>query len=341
MPAQDLDWKNLPFAYLKTDYNMRSYYRDGAWGKIEASSSEFIDIHMAATSLHYGQQAFEGMKAYRGPDKKIRLFRWQDNANRMNRSAQALLMPEVPADLYKEAVFSAVEMNQHFVPPYESGATLYIRPLLIGTGPQVGVKPAPEYLFIVFVTPVGPYFKEGFKPVDFIITRKYDRAAPLGTGHVKAGGNYAAGLLAMQKAHEQGYASVIFLDAKEKAYIDECGPANFFAIKDNTYITPQSSSILPSITNLSLMDLAGDRGMTVEHRPIKVEELATFDEAGACGTGAIITPIKKIVDNQSDRVYEYCRDGEVGPITQKLYESLLNIQHGAAPDKFGWVEIIT
>ncbi len=340
MPTQELDWKNLPFAYMKTDYNMRSTFKDGAWGKVEASSSEFIDMHMAATCLHYGQQAFEGMKAYRGPDKKIRLFRWQDNAKRMNRSAQALLMPQVPADLYQEAVFSAVKMNRHFVPPYESGATLYIRPLLIGTGPQVGVKPAPEYLFLVFVTPVGPYFKEGFKPVDFIITREYDRAAPLGTGHVKAGGNYAAGLLAMEKAHGQGYASVIFLDAKVKEYIDECGPANFFAIKDNTYITPQSSSILPSITNLSLMDLARDMGMTVEHRPIKVEELAALDEVGACGTGAIITPIKKIVDPQAGSVYEYCRDGKVGPVTQRLYEALLNIQYGAAEDKFGWVEII-
>ena len=340
MATQELDWKNLPFSYMKTDCNIRSYYRNGQWGKIEVSSSEFIDIHMAATSLHYGQQAFEGMKAYRGPDKKIRLFRWKENSKRLNRSAQVLLMPEVPSSHFKAAIFSAVKMNAHFVPPYESGATLYIRPLLIGTGPQVGVKPAQEYLFIVFVTPVGPYFKEGFHPVDFIITREYDRAAPLGTGHVKAGGNYAAGLLAMEKAHEQGYASVIFLDAKEKEYIDECGPANFFAIKDSTYITPQSDSILPSITNLSLMEIAADMGMAVEQRPIKIEELATFDEVGACGTGAIITPIKKIVDKQSDTVYEYCRDGNVGPKTKKLYESLLNIQYGAAPDRFGWVEIV-
>ena len=341
MAPNELDWKNLPFAYMKTDYNMRSYHRDGAWGDVKASTSEYIDMHMAATCLHYGQEAFEGMKAYRGPDKKIRLFRWQENSKRFNRSARALLMPEVPEDLFKEAVFTAVQKNQHFVPPYESGATLYIRPLLVGSGPQVGVKPANEYLFLVFVTPVGPYFKEGFHPVDFVITREYDRAAPLGTGHVKAGGNYAAGLLAMAKAHAQGSASVIFLDAKEKAYIDECGPANFFAIKDYTYITPQSSSILPSITNLSLMDLARDMGLEVEHRPIRVEELASFDEVGACGTGAIITAIKKIVDNQSDRVYEYCRDGKVGPITNKLYTRLLDIQYGASEDTFGWVEIIS
>jgi branched-chain amino acid aminotransferase len=341
MTSQELDWKNLPFQYMKTDCNIRSYYRNGQWSDIEATSSEFIEIHMAATSLHYGQQAFEGMKAYRGPDKKIRLFRWEENARRMNRSARVLRMPEVPVEHYRESIFSAVKKNARFVPPYESGATLYIRPLLIGTGAQVGVKPAGEYLFLVFVTPVGPYFKDGFRPVDFMITREYDRAAPLGTGHVKAGGNYAAGLLAMEKAHEQGYASVIFLDAKEKQYIDECGPANFFAIKDNTYVTPQSSSILPSITNLSLMEIAADMGMAVEHRPIHIEELEAFDEAGACGTGAIITPIKKIVDNQSDKVYEYCRDGEVGPVTRKLYRTLLDIQYGAAQDPFGWIEIVS
>jgi len=340
MEAQKLDWKNLAFGYLKTDYNIRTYYKNGGWGKIEASSSEVIDIHMAATALHYGQQAFEGMKAYRGKDNKIRLFRWEENSKRLNKSAQVLLMPEVPAGHYKEALNLAVKKNERFVPPYESGATLYIRPLLIGTGPEVGVKPAKEYLFIVFVTPVGPLLSAGFQPVDFTITHEFDRAAPLGTGHVKAGGNYAAGLRAMKKAQNEGFASVIFLDAREKAYIDECGPANFFAIKNNTYITPQSSSILASITNLSLMDLARDFGMNVEQRPIKATELATFEEVGACGTGAIITPIKKIVDKMADKVYEYGQDAKPGPITQKLYDTLLGIQYGDLPDKFGWIEIV-
>ena len=340
MQAQKLDWKNLPFGYLTTDYNIRTYYKNGVWGKIEATSSEVIDIHMAATALHYGQQAFEGLKAYRGKDNNIRLFRWEENSKRLNKSARVLLMPEVPADHFKEALNLAVQKNKRFVPPYESGATLYIRPLLIGTGPEVGVKPANESLFIIFVTPVGPYFSAGFHPVDFTITYEFDRAAPLGTGHVKAGGNYAAGLRAMKKAHKEGFASVIFLDAREKAYIDECGPANFFAIKDNTYITPQSSSILASITNLSLMDLARDFGMKVEQRPIKAEELATFEEAGACGTGAIITPIKKIVDKKTDKVYEYGQDAEPGPITQRLYDTLLGIQYGDLPDTFGWIEIV-
>ena len=340
MEAEKLDWENLPFGYLKTDYNIRTYYKNGGWDKIEVSSSEVIDIHMAATALHYGQQAFEGMKAYRGKDNKIRLFRWEENSKRLNKSAQVLLMPEVPAGHYKEALNLAVQKNKRFVPPYESGATLYIRPLLIGTGPEVGVKPAKEYLFIVFVTPVGPLFSAGFQPVDFTITHEFDRAAPLGTGHVKAGGNYAAGLRAMKKAQNEGFASVIFLDAREKAYIDECGPANFFAIKNNTYITPQSSSILASITNLSLMDLAKDFGMNVEQRPIKATELATFEEVGACGTGAIITPIKKIVDKKADKIYEYGQDAKPGPITQKLYDTLLGIQYGDLPDKFGWIEIV-
>lgn len=340
MEEEKLDWKNLPFGYLKTDYNIRTYYKNGEWGKIEASSFEFIDIHIAATALHYGQQAFEGMKAYRGKDNKTRLFRWEENSKRLNRSAQVLLMPEVPAGHFKEAINLAIKKNDRYLPPYESGAALYIRPLLMGTGPEVGLKPAKEYLFIVFVTPVGPLFSAGFHPVDFTITHEFDRAAPLGTGHVKAGGNYAAGLRALKKAHNEGYASVIFLDAKEKAYIDECGPANFFAIKDNTYITPQSSSILASITNLSLMDLAMDFGMKVEQRPIKTEELATFEEVGACGTGAIITPIKKIVDKKADKVYEYCKDAKPGPITQRLYDTLLGIQYGDLPDKFGWVEIV-
>jgi branched-chain amino acid aminotransferase len=336
----DLNWKDLPFAYQKTDVNVRSYYRDGNWTPIETTASETIEIHMAAPALHYGQQVFEGMKAYRGKDEKIRLFRWQENAKRINRSARALLMQEVPEELFREAVFQAVRKNQHFVPPYGTGATLYIRPLLLGIDPQIGVKPAHEYLFIVFVMPVGPYFKAGFKPVDFVINRDFDRAAPLGTGHVKAGGNYAAGLRAMELALAEGYASVIFLDAKEKAYIDECGPANFFAVKGDIYLTPRSPSILPSITNLSLMDLAKDMGLKVEWRPIKVTELDTLDEVGACGTGAIITPVKKIVDKHSGRTYEYCKDGNPGPVTQKLYDRLLGIQFGDQPDTHGWVEII-
>ena len=337
---ENKDWKNLPFGFNKTDYNVRCYYRDGKWGELEVSSSEYINIHMAATCLHYGQEAFEGLKAYKGKDDKIRLFRWQENAARMKRSSEGVLLATVPENVFGEAVKKVVRLNRTFVPPHGTGATLYIRPLLFGSGPEIGVKPAKEYLFMVFVTPVGPYFKEGFKPVDILITRDFDRAAPLGTGSYKVGGNYAASLASLEIAHNKGYATTLYLDAKEKHYIDECGPANFFGIKGNTYVTPQSESILPSITNLSLMDLARDMGMNVERRKIPVEELAEFDEVGACGTAAVISPIKKIDDPDTGKSYEYCCDGKPGPVSVKLYEKLTSIQFGDEEDKFGWVEIV-
>jgi branched-chain amino acid aminotransferase len=337
---QDINWGTLPFGYFKTDYNLRCYYRDGKWGEIETSSSEFVNIHIAATCLHYGQEAFEGMKAYRGKDGKIRLFRWQENAKRMRKSAQGILMAEVPDELFFEMVVKAVKLNEKYVPPYGHGASLYIRPLLFGSGAQVGVKPADEYMFMVFVGPVGPYFKEGFNPVTLQIVRDFDRAAPLGTGHIKVGGNYAGSLYAGERAKKEGFSSVLFLEAKEKKYIDEAGPANFFAIKDNTYITPKSSSILPSITNMSLMQLAEDLGLKVERRPVAVEELEGFEEAGACGTAAIISPIGKLVDRENGKVYQFCKNGNAGPISTKLYEKLQSIQYGDEPDTHNWVTII-
>lgn len=337
---QNINWAELPFGYLKTDYNVRCYFRNGKWGELEVSSSETINIHMAATSLHYGQEAFEGMKAFMGKDGKVRLFRWQENSKRMFNSAKGIRMAEVPDELFIKAVKKVIKLNLKFVPPYGSGASLYIRPLLIGTGARVGVKPADEYLFMIFVTPVGPYFKEGFKPVDMIINRDFDRAAPLGTGNIKVGGNYAASLNALYDAHEEGYASVIFLDAKEKKYIDECGPANFFAIKGNTYVTPKSDSILPSITNMSLITLAKDLGLTVERRKMIVDELVDFDEAGACGTAAVISPIKKIVDKGADKIYTFDNGGNPGPVSEKLYENLLGIQTGDKEDKYNWVTIV-
>jgi branched-chain amino acid aminotransferase len=334
-----IDWKNLSFGYQKTNYNVRCHFKNSKWGELEICSSETIDIHMAATGLHYGQEAFEGLKAFKGPDEKVRLFRWQDNAQRMINSARGVLMAEVPKELFFEAVKKAIQLNAEFVPPYESGASLYIRPLLFGSGPRIGVKPADEYMFVVFVTPVGPYFKEGFKPVSMLITREYDRAAPLGTGKFKVGGNYAASLKSMQKAHEGGYANVLYLDAREKKYIDECGPANFFAIKDNSYITPKSESILPSITNKSLMQLAKDIGMEVQERKVAVEELANFEEVGACGTAAVISPINKIVDEDIDIVYSFGGD-EPGKISSLLYHKLQGIQYGTVEDIHGWTTII-
>jgi len=337
---QTIDWKNLPFGYFKTDYNVRCYFKDGKWSPLDITNSEYINMHMAATCLHYGQEAFEGMKAFTGVDGKIRIFRLDENAKRMSRSAHGVMMAEVPAELFREAVVKAVSLNIKYVPPYGTGASLYIRPLLIGTGAEVGVKPASEYTFIVFVGPVGPYFKEGFNPVKMQIVRDYDRAAPLGTGTIKVGGNYAASLPAGVRAHKDGYASCIFLDACEKKYIDEAGPANFFAIKGNTYVTPDSHSILPSITNMSLRVIAAEMGMKVEIRRIPVEELPEFDEVGACGTAAVISPINLIHDRDTGHVYHYCKDGKAGPKSEALYNRLRDIQDGKAADEFSWITIV-
>ncbi len=337
---QQPDWSNLKFGYIKTDYNVRCYYRNGAWGEIEVSSSETINLHMAATCLHYGQEAFEGMKAFRCPDGKVRAFRIKDNAERLQSTCRGIMMPELPTDLFVEMVRKVVKLNEAYIPPYESGASLYIRPLLIGTGAQVGVHPADEYLFMIFVTPVGPYFKGGFATNDYVIIRQYDRAAPLGTGCYKVGGNYAASLRANHIAHEAGYASEFYLDAREKKYIDECGAANFFGIKDGKYITPKSTSILPSVTNRSLQQLAKDMGLEVEVRPIPEDELETFDEAGACGTAAVISPIRKIDDLENNKSYVIAKDGKPGPISEKLYNHLRAIQVGLEPDIHGWNTII-
>ena len=335
-----INWSNLTFGYMKTDYNVRSYYRDGKWSEPQLETSEFLNIHMAATCLHYGQEAFEGLKAFRGKDGKIRVFRMRENALRMQSSCHGIMMAELPLELFEEMITMAIKKNERFVPPYESGASLYLRPLLIGTSPLVGVKPASEYMFIVFATPVGPYFKEGFKPTPMVIMREYDRAAPLGTGTYKVGGNYAASLKSGVEAHNMGYSAVLYLDAKEKKYLDECGPANFFGIKNNTYITPKSTSILPSITNKSLMKLAEDMGMKVERRPIEEEELSTFEEAGACGTAAVISPILRIDDISENKSYVFSKDGKAGAISEKLYNKLRAIQYGDEPDTHGWVTVI-
>lgn len=337
---EELNWSSLGFGYHKTHYNVRCSYRDGAWGDIEVTDSENINLHMAATCLHYGQEAFEGLKAFRGKDGKIRIFRLEANAERLQSTCDGILMPKITTERFREMVLKVVKMNEDFVPPYESGASLYIRPLLIGTGAQVGVHPSEEYLFLMFVTPVGPYFKGGFSTNPYMIVRQYDRSAPLGTGIYKVGGNYAASLKANKLAHDLGYSSEFYLDAKEKKYIDECGAANFVGIKGNSYITPLSTSILPSITNKSLMQIAKDMGMTVERRPIPEEELATFDEAGACGTAAVISPIERIDDVETKKSYVFSKDGKPGPVCTKLYNKLRAIQYGDEPDPYGWVTVL-
>lgn len=337
---ENINWNDLSFGYMKTDFNTRSVFKDGKWGEIELSDSEYINVHIAATALHYGQEAFEGLKAYRGKDGRIRLFRWEENARRMMDSAVGIVMEPVPEELFRKSVFEVVRKNEKFIPPYGSGASLYIRPLLFGSGAEVGVSPSKEYTFMVFVTPVGSYFKGGVKPVNMMICRDVDRAAPLGTGSIKVGGNYAASLRAIIRARNDSYANVIFLDAKEKLYIDECGPANFFGIKGNTYITPKSDSILPSITNKSLIEIAESIGMKIERRKVHYDELPEFNEVGACGTAAVISPIGKIVDPENNRVFEYCKNGEPGPIQMQLYNKLTAIQTGDEEDEFGWVTIV-
>ncbi|OIP83764.1 MAG: branched chain amino acid aminotransferase [Porphyromonadaceae bacterium CG2_30_38_12] len=336
----EIDWENLGFGYIKTDFNIRCNYKNGSWGELEVHDTEYLNLHISATALHYGQESFEGLKAFKGKDGKTRIFRMHANALRMQDSSKGTMMAQVPVEVFEEAVLKVVKLNERFVPPYESGAALYIRPVLFGSGPQIGVKPSEEYMFIVFVTPVGPYFKGGFQTTPFVIMREFDRSAPLGMGKFKVGGNYAASLVAGQRAHELGYSNIFYLDAKEKKYIDECGAANFFGIKNNTYITPKSQSILPSITNSSLMILAQELGMKVETRHVPVEELATFAEAGACGTAAVISPIERIDDYDENISYIFAKDGKPGPVCDKLYHKLRAIQYGDEADTHGWVTIL-
>ena len=340
MKNSEIDWSTLGFGYVPTDYNVRCYYRDGKWGEIEISSSETIEMHIAATALHYGQEIFEGLKAFRGKDGKVRIFRPEENARRIRESARGIKMAEIPEELFIKMVKLVIKLNERFIPPYGSGASLYIRPLEIGMTAQVGVKPAKEYCFIILVSPVGPYFKAGFKPTNICIMRDYDRVAPKGTGRWKVGGNYAASLSAGEHAHELGYSAVLYLDPKEKKYLDECGPANFYAIKGNTYITPASDSILPSITNMSLMDLARDFGMTVEQRHIPVEEIPTFDEAAACGTAAVCSPVGEIHDLDSGEKFVIAKDGKPGPVTTRFYNTLSAIRRGEIEDTHGWNMIL-
>lgn len=340
MNNSQIDWSSLGFGYVPTDYNVRCYFRDGKWGEIEISSSETIEMHIAATCLHYGQEVFEGLKAFRGKDNKVRVFRPMENCRRIQESAQGIMMEPITDEKFMEMVEMAVKLNERFIPPYGSGASLYIRPVEIGMTARVGVKPADEYCFIILVTPVGPYFKSGFKPTNICIMREFDRVAPRGTGRWKVGGNYAASLQAGEKAHNMGYSAVLYLDPKEKKYLDECGPANFYAIKDGAYITPASDSILPSITNDSLMQLAADMGLKVERRHIAVEEIPSFSEAAACGTAAVCSPVGEIDDIDTGEKHIISKDGKPGPVTQRLYDTLNGIRLGEIEDTHNWNVIL-
>lgn len=337
---KELDWENLPFDYYPTTYNVRCTYSQGAWSEIEATTSETLQIHMGATCLHYAQEAFEGLKAFRCADGNVRLFRAEENAARLQRSCRALAMPEISTERFIEMCEQVIRLNQDFLPPVESNASLYLRPLIIGTTPHVGVLGADEFLFVIFASPVGPYIKGEFVGSPCLITRTHDRCSPHGTGSYKVGCNYAGSLAVGRDAHAAGYACEFYLDAKEKKYIDECGFANFFGIRGNTYITPKSTAILPSVTNKSLMQLAQDMGMTVEQRPVAVEELSTFEEAGACGTGAIISPISRIDDPEMNTSYVISPDGKAGPVCTRLYRHLKRIQRGLEPDTHHWNHLV-
>lgn len=334
----NIDWKNLGFDYVKTDVNARFYFKDGAWSEMEITDDEYIKMHMSTTCLHYGLECFEGLKAFRGVDGKVRIFRADENAKRMQSSASKLCLPVPTVEMFVEACREVVKRNIDYVPPYESGASLYLRPVLIGSKVGLGVKASPEAMFIVFCSPVGPYFKGGMKPIKVVVDRMQDRAAPRGTGDIKAGGNYASSILSGEKAHDMGYSNVMYLDATEHKYIEECGAANFFGIKNGTYVTPKSPSILPSITNKSLRTLAEDMGLKVEERPVAVEELGEFEEAGACGTAAVISPIESVYDLDTDVKVTY--GSEVGKVSLALYNRLQDIQYGRAEDKFGWNVIV-
>lgn len=335
---ENIDWSALGFDYTKTDFNARFTFTDGKWSEMEITSDEYIKMHMSASCLHYGIELFEGLKAFRGIDGKVRLFRVSDNARRLQSSAKRLCLPVPSIEMIVDACVEVVKRNERFIPPYGTGASLYLRPVMFGTTVGLGVKPAKDALLIVYCSPVGAYFKSGIKPILVAIDREQDRAAPRGTGDVKVGGNYAASLMSGEKAHTLGYSNVMYLDAAEHKYIEECGAANFFGIKEGKYITPKSQSVLPSITNMSLRQIARDMGLEVEERHIPVEELETFEECGACGTAAVISPIGKIFDMQTDKVYTY--GTEVGKTSLELYTRLQDIQYGRSEDKYGWCTIV-
>ena len=332
-----IDWTTLGFHYTEPDYIVRTAYHNGIWEEPYATEDKFLHLHVSATCLQYGQEAFEGLKAFRGIDGKIRIFRWQENAKRMQRSADGLKMAPVPTEVFGKAILLALEKNKRFVPPYDTGATLYFRPLLIGTTPRLGVGPGKDFEFIVIPSPIGPYYPGKFHCTPFIINRHVDRAAPLGTGQFKVGGNYASSFRATEAAHEQGF-DCLFLDAKHHRYIDECSAANFIGIKGNEYLTPRSSAILPSITNNSLMTLAKEIGMKVVRRHIRVEELTDIQEAAACGTACVISPISRVVD--PDKGITYTIQDEPGPVLTRLYQALQDIQYGRTEDRHHWCEVI-
>ncbi len=340
LKKKDLDWGNLGFTYMKTDYRFVATWKDGNWSEGETITDEMMQIHEGSPALHYGQQCFEGMKAQTAKDGRILLFRANLNAERMNNTADRLMMPSVPEELFMKGVEEAVRNNFAWIPPYGSGASLYIRPLLIGVGENLGLRPATSFEFRVFVSPVGPYYKgDGLSLISLAVT-DYDRAAPRGTGYVKAGANYAGGLLSTKSAQDIGANEALYLDSAERKYLDEAGSANILlSLKGGSFVTPKSDAILPSVTRRSIMVLAREElGLKTEERSVELmKELPEIEEMAACGTAAVISPVGKIWVN--DQWHTFYKNGEeVGPTMLKLYELLTQIQKGEREDPHGWTQ---
>lgn len=343
----ELDWLNLAFKARKTNAMVVSYFKDGQWSAPEVTTDFNITLNCFAGVFHYANACFEGAKAFRGADGKVRIFRPDENAKRMQSSGSYLDMAVPSEQMFIDMAVTCVKENIEYLPPYGYGASLYIRPLLIGVNPQLGVKSSTEVMFIVMCSPVGTYSgAKGLTPATAIISRNYDRAAPNGTGHFKLAANYATSLHPYNIAHNRGYGELLFLDAATKTKIDEFGSSNFFAIKGNTYVTPLSDSVLPSITNKSLQQVAKDFGYTVEKRPVLVEELAEFEEVNACGTAVVITPIHKIEDRpqlESDvltKAYTFGQPDKCSPVSEKLYNQIRGIQDGTIEDIYNWCLVL-
>lgn len=340
MSKKEIDWSNIGFGYVQTDKRYVSNYKDGKWDEGGLTEEANVVLNECAGVLQYAQTVFEGLKAYRTEDGHIVTFRPDLNASRMADSARRLEMPVFPEDRFIRAVEQVVAANADYVPPYGSGATLYIRPYMFGTNPVIGVKPADEYQFRVFATPVGPYFKGGAKPITIRVC-DFDRAAPHGTGHIKAGLNYAMSLHAIVDAHQQGYDENMYLDSATRTKVEETGGANFiFITKDNKLVTPKSDTILPSITRRSLVYVAKEYlGMEVEEREVLFEEVKEFAECGLCGTAAVISPIGKVVDHGKEICFPSGME-EMGPVTKKLYDTLTGIQMGHIKAPESWIKVI-
>ena len=340
MEKKNIDWGSIGFGYIPTDYRYVSHFKDGKWDEGALTSDPNVTLNECACVFQYAQTVFEGLKAYTTEDGHIVTFRPDLNAERLSNSAKRLEMPPFPQERFIEAVTETVKANDAYVPPYGSGATLYVRPYLMGTNPVIGVKPADEYQFRILTTPVGPYFKGGAKPITIRVT-DFDRAAPHGTGHIKAGLNYAMSLHAIMDAHRQGYDENMYLDSATRTKVEETGGANFlFVTKDNTVVTPKSNSILPSITRRSLIYVAEHYlGLKVEEREVYLDEVKDFAECGLCGTAAVISPVGKIVDHGREICFPSGME-EMGPTTKKLYETLTGIQMGRIEAPEGWIKVI-